>query len=147
MRHMPRLERSAGLVIFKEDPHAPGGRVFLLLDYGKHWDYPKGHLEKDESPQQAALRELTEETGIDQVELLDDFEQEISYFFRHPKRGLVRKTVTFFLARTKQSAVTLSDEHEGFAFLPLHDALRRLTYASARSVLSKAAARLGTPVE
>jgi 8-oxo-dGTP pyrophosphatase MutT (NUDIX family) len=136
---MARHEQSAGVVLFREDRHAPGGRLFLLLDYGRHWDYPKGHLENGESPQQAALRELREETGIDRVELDPSFSRQVTYYFRHPKRGLVRKTVTFFLGRTDQDKVTLSDEHVAYAFLPFDEALGRLTYASARRVLRSAA--------
>ncbi|HUB27232.1 MAG TPA: hypothetical protein VL992_17540 [Tepidisphaeraceae bacterium] len=37
-------ERSAGFIIFRREGNA-GPRLFLLLDYGKHWDYPKGHLD------------------------------------------------------------------------------------------------------
>ena len=56
------LERSAGLLLFNDTPGLP--RRFLLLDYGKHWDYPKGHVEAGEDDVTAAHRELHEETGI-----------------------------------------------------------------------------------
>ncbi|MFZ5500518.1 MAG: NUDIX domain-containing protein, partial [Candidatus Micrarchaeota archaeon] len=53
-------EKSCGIVLFSED----GGRLYLLLHYtAGHWDFPKGHVEADESEAETALRELLEETG------------------------------------------------------------------------------------
>lgn len=140
-----RQERSAGVILFREDPAATGGRRFLLLDYGKYWDYPKGHVEKDESDQDAAVRELAEETGITNAEFLEGFAEEIAYFFRHPKRGLVRKTVVFFLARTDTTDVALSDEHVGYDWLGADEALKRVKYPTAKQVFRAATAFLSHP--
>ena len=135
---MAREERSAGVVLFRADPGAGGGRVFLLLDYGRYWDYPKGHVEKGEDDLAAAIRELQEETGIADARILPDFRHEITYFFRDRKKGLIRKTVVFFLAQTDSSDVTLSHEHVGFAFLPFDEALARLSYPNAKGILQAA---------
>jgi bis(5'-nucleosidyl)-tetraphosphatase len=136
-----RQEFSAGFVLFRATPHGPR---FLLLDYGKHWDYPKGHLEKDESQWRAAVRELREETGIRQVDRVGTFRRAMHYAFYSPKKGHVQKTVTYFLGRTRAEAVTLSDEHEGFAWLPYEDALKQLTYQNARDILTAAWEALNT---
>jgi 8-oxo-dGTP pyrophosphatase MutT (NUDIX family) len=128
-------ERSAGVILFREDG---ARRVFLLLDYGRYWDYPKGHVEKGEDDRGAALRELAEETGITDVEILPDFSFPITYFFRHPRKGLVRKTVMFFLARTSTECVTISDEHVGHVWLPAAEAMKRLKYSTARKVFRAA---------
>ena|SRR5450432_1883324 len=131
---MARQEFSAGIVVF----HRGNVRAFLLLDYGKHWDFPKGHLEKNEDDLTAALRELEEETGIKKVELADGFAKESVYFFRHPRRGLTRKKVIFYLAAVKQKKVTISHEHVGYDFLPFDEALDRLTYPTAKQLLRDA---------
>jgi len=131
----PRREFSAGFVLFRQTPEGP---LFLLLDYGKHWDYPKGHLEKGETPWQAAVRELREETGIRQVDRVGPFRHAMHYAFYSKKKGPVAKTVTFFLGRTRKETVRLSDEHEGYAWLPYDKALRRLTYDIAREMLTAA---------
>jgi bis(5'-nucleosidyl)-tetraphosphatase len=128
-------EFSAGFVLFRQTPRGPR---FLLLDYGKHWDYPKGHLEEGESAWQAAVRELREETGIRQVDRVGRFQRAMHYEFHSKKKGHVLKTVTYFLGRTRGEAVTLSDEHEGFAWLPYEQALARLTYQNARDMLTAA---------
>src|SRR5882757_4202225 len=111
---MPKRERSAGVIVFKSAP-APDERHYLLLDYGKHWDFPKGHVEKGEELTQTALRELEEETGIKDVQLVPGFSHEIEYFFRNRRKELIQKSVWFCLARTDTANVRLSDEHVGYA--------------------------------
>ena len=134
-KNKPRHEHSAGFILFRK---TPGGPVFLLLNYGQHWDYPKGHLEKNESPWLAALRELKEETSIRQVTRIPNFQQKIHYSFISPKNGLVSKTVTYFLGKTRQENVIISDEHIGYAWLAYEDALERLTYKNAKKLLRAA---------
>jgi 8-oxo-dGTP pyrophosphatase MutT (NUDIX family) len=131
-----RHEHSAGFILFRETPE--GGRKFLLLDYGRHWDYAKGHLEKGESPWRAAVRELREETGIKQVDRVGRFQRDMSYSFFSPRKGYVIKVVTFFLGRTRQEDIKVSDEHEGFAWLSYEDAMERLTFDNARDMLRAA---------
>ena len=63
---------------------------------------------------------------------------DITYFFRDRKKGLIRKTVAFFLAETGSSEVALSEEHVGYAFLPYDEALERLNYANAKGILKAA---------
>jgi 8-oxo-dGTP pyrophosphatase MutT (NUDIX family) len=129
-------ERSAGVLLFREDPHE--GRLFLLLDYGRYWDYPKGHVEKGEDDHAAAVRELEEETGITDARFLPGFAHEIVYFFRHPKKGTVRKSVLFFLARTTSDKVRISDEHEDYSWVKEDQVLARVKYPTAKQVFAAA---------
>src|SRR4051812_14012705 len=76
-------EFSGGFILFRQ---TAGGPVYLLLDYGRHWDYPKGHLEAGESAWQAAVRELREETGIRQVDRVTRFQLDMHYHFFSPKK-------------------------------------------------------------
>lgn len=127
-------EVSAGAVVFFES----GGKIeYLLLHYpAGHWDFPKGNIEFGESPEEAALREIKEETGLD-VELITTFREEIEYFYyRGGKR--IRKRVIYFLARARSKDVRLSWEHSGFVWLPFDEALSRTTYENSRRVLARA---------
>jgi 8-oxo-dGTP pyrophosphatase MutT (NUDIX family) len=136
---MPQLERSAGFVVYRVSPSAGADEIeFLLLDYGRHWDFPKGHVEGDEDDLTTAKRELKEETGISGVIEVPGFQREVTYYFRHKRNGLVRKTVVFFLAECATCKIVLSREHVGFDFLSFEEAVKRLTFPSARQVLRAA---------
>lgn len=130
---MPR-EISAGMILFRRTPEPS----YLLLHYESgHWDFPKGHIESGEDPEETAKRELQEETGISEIHLLDGYKQALRYFFRQKGIGIF-KVVIFFLAETTQSEVTLSAEHVGFDWLPYDAALARLTFKNSRDLLIKA---------
>jgi bis(5'-nucleosidyl)-tetraphosphatase len=128
---MARTERSAGVVVWQK---RQGKITYLLLDYGRHWDFPKGHVEKSEDDLMAALRELAEETGITEVTLTPGFQHEMAYFFT-ANGQLIRKSVMFYLAETTMREITLSHEHVGYAFLPFDEAMKRLTYDNAKEML------------
>jgi 8-oxo-dGTP pyrophosphatase MutT (NUDIX family) len=136
-----RHEFSAGFLLYRtalpEDGTAPV-RLWLLLDYGKHWDYPKGHLEKGETPWQAAVRELREETGIRQVDRRTSYRRQMHYQFFSPRKGRVAKTVTYFVGQTQTATIEVSDEHTGFAWLAYEQALKTLTFENARELLRAA---------
>jgi 8-oxo-dGTP pyrophosphatase MutT (NUDIX family) len=133
------LEKSCGVVVFRE---VLPERLYLLLHYEEgHWDFPKGHVERGEKEETTAFRELKEETGLSDVELVHGFREQISY--RYGRGGKeFRKTVFFFLARTDADKITLSSEHVGFEWLTYEKALARLTFENARGVLGKAQAAL-----
>jgi 8-oxo-dGTP pyrophosphatase MutT (NUDIX family) len=133
-------ELSAGVIVFRNvDAH----REYLLLRSAHgHWEFPKGHLEADETWQQAAMRELAEESGITDALAIPGFARQIEYFFKEKKKGLVEKTVAFLVAATKQSTTTISDEHTESAFLPFDDALRQLSHSGTRGLLRDAEAFL-----
>ncbi len=124
---------SAGFLLFRTNNKE---RQYLLLRYPHgHWDLPKGKIEADESKQEAALRELKEETDL-AATIIDGFEEQLSYFFRH-KGELINKTVYFFIAEAEQGEVTLSDEHIGFAWLSYQEALDRLSFDNAKEILKR----------
>ena len=134
-----REERSAGIIMYRvaED----GRRLYLVLMYAAgHWDFAKGKKEKGESDMQTALREVREETGIADVAVLDGFEREIEYEFMD-NGAMIHKTVIFFLGHVRteeEKEVTLSDEHQDYAWLEYDDASFAITHAAARAVLADA---------
>lgn len=126
-------EISAGVILFRRNPE----REYLLLDYGSHWDFPKGHIESGEDAQTAAARELQEETGVRDARFIPGFKEGMRYFYRKSGEGML-KVVIYFLAETSTGYVTLSTEHSGYAWLIYETALRRLTFKNARDLLTKA---------
>lgn len=129
------VEKSAGAVIFRKDE----GKIFyLLLHYeAGHWDFSKGHIEKGESLEDTALREVKEETGIEDAKFVEGFKERIKYFFKGDK-GNIFKKVTFFLFETKQKEVKLSFEHIGYKWLSYKKVLSQLTFKNAKEILKKA---------
>jgi 8-oxo-dGTP pyrophosphatase MutT (NUDIX family) len=130
------LETSAGGVVYRVRDGEP---VFLLIRDSYHnWGFPKGHLETDEPPDAAALREVREETGLDDV-ALDGAIDTIDWFFRF--RGqLVHKVCHFYLMRSDTSDTT-PQRAEGITacrWASFPDATQLVSYANARDVLRRA---------
>jgi len=131
---MPK-EKSCGAIIFKRQKE---GIKYLLLHYeAVHWDFPKGHQEKNEKEEITAARETKEETGIEDIEFADGFREVMAYFY---KRGgeTIHKEVVFFLAQSAAEEVTISKEHIGYAWLCYENAHKKLTFNNAKEVLRKA---------
>ena len=126
------MERSCGIVLFHENK-------VLLLKYkgGGHWDFPKGHIENNESETETALRELKEETGISEVTLFSDFREIIEYSFRKG-RSTIKKQVIYFLGETEETNITLSHEHTNFLWVNSDNALHTITYQTSKSILNTA---------
>jgi bis(5'-nucleosidyl)-tetraphosphatase len=127
-------EKSCGAVIFK----GGGERKYLLLHYeGGHWDFVKGHVEKNESEMDTVRRETEEEAGITDLAFIEGYRQPISYYYKRAGRT-VYKEVIFYLVEAHTDAVRLSREHVGFDWLGYDRALERLTYKNAKETLRKA---------
>ncbi len=134
-----RREFSAGGVVIRGDEvavivpikrDATGNRVLGL---------PKGHADGDETPQEAATREVREETGI-VAELIDDLGEVRYYYQRGPRR--VAKLVRFFLFRYRSGDLSDHDhEIEEARWMPLREAVHVLTYAGEREMVARALSR------
>jgi 8-oxo-dGTP pyrophosphatase MutT (NUDIX family) len=132
--HQMIKEYSAGIVIFRINN---GQREYLLLHYSSgHWDFPKGHIEPGESKEEAALRELDEETGL-HAAIINGFEESFSYYHRLPPSGeLAYKTVYFFVGQVSTKAsISLSHEHQNYCWLSAKAAIDKLTYDNAKQLL------------
>lgn len=127
-------ERSFGAVVVDEK-----GRYLLVKHrYGGHWDFPKGHMEGDESPLEAALREVLEETGLT-LELIGEHVLKSSY---SPKAG-VEKTVDFYIGRGIGIVEIQEAEIEDCGYFSYEEALSRLTYDESKAVLREASVLIG----
>ncbi len=129
-------EKSAGVVVFRREE---GIRFLLLFKKYKteYWDLPKGNIEKGEQPHMTAKREAAEETGITDLRFVPGFEEKLKWFYR--LEGKLRfKTVTYYLAETKTSKVTLSPEHLKHEWFTLDEAEKVLKHKDTKELLRKA---------
>jgi len=145
---MIAFEKSVGAAVFRR--RGENTIMYLLLHYrGGHWDFPKGHVEKGESDEETLRREVSEETGIIDLEILPAFKMPSRYFYRAKDNEKIErqqagrfiniaKKVLYYLAETKTKNVTISHEHVGYEWLGYADALKRVTYANSKKVLTKA---------
>ena len=135
---------SAGAVVVRETPQ---GKRFLLLRAFNHWDFPKGLVENGEAPRAAAVREVREETTIDDLEFPwgDDHTETGPY-----SRG---KTARYYLATTQATSISLPmnpetgrAEHSEYRWVDF-DTAWRLVSPRVRPVLDWAAGKIGLPVK
>jgi len=140
-------EFSAGAIIFHQSNSEP--REYLLLKYqAGHWDFPKGHIEEGENDQQTVRREVEEETGLTNIRFVDGFKKSMRYFFRaypspdeekkNKKQIRVLKLVIFYLAESLTKEVKISEEHQGFKWLPIEQAIEMTTFENAKEILKQA---------
>ncbi len=129
-------ERSAGVIVFHSED---GVTKYLLLKNDKSkFDLPTGNIEKGESELNAATREAREETGLVDIHLVDGFSEKITYFYLRPGGVRVHKSVQYYLGCTHSLDVKISDEHTGFLWATLSEALKTTAYDNVRMLLKKA---------
>jgi ADP-ribose pyrophosphatase YjhB (NUDIX family) len=133
-------EFSAGGVVVRRDEcvvivpvkRSQQGRKVLAL--------PKGHPDDGESAEEAATREVREETGVEGelVEPLGDVE------YDYQRRGRrIHKLVRFFLFRyLSGSTADHDDEIEHARWMPLAEATEKLTYEGEREMAARALSRV-----
>jgi 8-oxo-dGTP pyrophosphatase MutT (NUDIX family) len=141
-RGRAKRETSAGGVVFRRG--ADGVVSFLLIrdSYG-NWGFPKGHLEAGEEPATAALREVSEETGLSSLELRAPIET-IDWNFRFRGR-LIHKVCHFFLIETpdRKTAPQRAEGITACRWAPYDQAVQMISYPNARAVLQQAHALVG----
>ena len=135
-RARAQRETSAGGVVFRL--HEGSALYLLIRDSYQNWGFPKGHLESGERAEDAAMREVREETGIDDLTLRGRIET-IDWYFRF--RGqLIHQICHFYLMETTQ-ATTNPQPAEGITecrWVAYDDARSAISYANARKVLARA---------
>jgi mutator protein MutT len=129
-------ERSAGgvvlrgeetLVIVPRRRSADGSRVLGL---------PKGHIDPGETPLQAAVREVREETGVN-AELLEEL-GEVRYWYRRQGRTVAKSVVFYLLRYISGDIEDHDDEVEEVYWTALAQACTELTYEGEREIAGRA---------
>lgn len=132
---------SAGGVVFRRTPSEV---EVLLIKAGGRWSFPKGNMERGESPAQTALREIAEETGVPEgrLRIVADL-PDVDYAFRWG-RGLVFKRVHYFLVELAGQVALRPQptEIEDVRWFAPAEARRALSFKNARETLEAAIARV-----
>ncbi|MBP1986783.1 bis(5'-nucleosyl)-tetraphosphatase [Halolamina salifodinae] len=126
---------SAGAILFRD---TRGEREYLLLKSRPgDWEFPKGGVEGEEELQQTAIREVTEEAGIEDFRLIDGFRKEYDYVFEANGKT-IHKTVHLFIARSFEASAELSSEHRDMQWRDYEQALNTITQDGPREILEDA---------
>jgi 8-oxo-dGTP pyrophosphatase MutT (NUDIX family) len=115
------------LVVVPKRRAASGGKVLVL---------PKGHVDGDETPEQAARREVREEGGVD-ADLLEPL-GDVRYRYKRGGR-LIDKRVSFFLFAYRSGSPADHDHEIAEArWITLEEATRALSYSGEREMVAEA---------
>lgn len=132
-------EQCYGVIVVHKDTE----NLFLILqqkDNDGSWTFPKGHHERNETPQQTALRELFEETQIKDVEFLDIpliHEEYVITHTGHTKKVL--KVNEYFIGFTKDTKVVIQEsEINTYKWVHYAEALDTFQYDIRKETLKKA---------
>ena len=117
-----------GLLIGRRDQKDSTGKKIL-------WSLPKGHIEEGETPEQAALREVAEETGI-QSEIEKSLGVIDFWFMAGGKR--IHKTVHHYLFRESGGLLAAQEsEVDEVAWFPLNEIIDKLAYPDEKKLIAR----------
>jgi 8-oxo-dGTP pyrophosphatase MutT (NUDIX family) len=126
---------AGGFVVSKTDPSL----IALMARFNRggklEWCIPKGHLEPEETKEQAALREVFEETGL--TAEITDYLGEVSYTFNQKGKN-VSKTVHVYLMDQVSGELSMDHDpnHEAseLAWVKLDELISRLSHGSEKRI-------------
>jgi ADP-ribose pyrophosphatase YjhB (NUDIX family) len=120
-------EATAGGVVFRHGKDG-GIEILLIQDIKDRWTIPKGHIEEGETAQQTARREITEEAGLKEMEILG-WLGKIHFRYRRVDK-LVLMTTQIYLVKAlgNTSDIQKEDIMNDIKWFKFHDALEVVEY-------------------
>jgi bis(5'-nucleosidyl)-tetraphosphatase len=137
------IERSVGAVVVYRNKsieqeffplHPP--EFLLLRNRRGFWGFPQGHKEKGETKIQTLFREVSEETGINNLDIRS-FIGKVHYSYFRSDGMRSKKEVSFYFAITETKNVEISFEHHEFTWAPFAHALFLLRHEELKSIMVK----------
>ncbi len=131
------LRDCAGGVIFFDD------RLFLLLNEKNEWVMPKGLIKSGENPQDAAVRRVSEETGIT-GEIIEQAGRTYYEFYSVTRQMPVCNRIAWYImqAGTNQFHITEPEKYTEGGFFTINEALEMVTYSQDKSLVMQSYKKL-----
>lgn len=135
-------EPTAGGIVFRHGEK--GIEILLIQDAKDRWTIPKGHIEEGETAQQTARREIGEEAGLNQVDILG-WLGKIHFRYRRIDK-LVLMTTQIYLVRAKGDTNAIQKEEwmNGIKWFAFQDALDAIEYEDIGKLMLLAMKRIRT---
>ena len=133
-------EPTSGGVIFRHGVN--GLEILLIQDAKDRWTIPKGHIEEGETAVQTARREIGEEAGLHDVDMLG-WLGKIHFRYRRIDK-LVLMTTQIYLVRVRTSGDEIQKEEwmKGIKWFPFNEALDLIEYEDIAKLMLKAKTRI-----
>lgn len=129
---------AGGVVYYQNDENR--FKLMLIQDRFGAVTLPKGKHEAGETPEENALREIAEETGVD-GEIICKIDT-ISYTYTHPQHGKIEKEVTYYLVKANNNQITPQiEEINAVQWYSIQDAVelhKAKGYANNQPILDQA---------
>ena len=122
-----KKEKSCGSIVIDSD------MVLLVKHNAGHWDFPKGHVENDESEEETAIREVKEETNAD-IKVNTKYRYMTTY---SPKEGVEKDVIYFLVEVVTKNLKNQEQEVSEVKFVSINEAINLITYDNSRKIFIK----------
>jgi bis(5'-nucleosidyl)-tetraphosphatase len=129
-------DQSFGVIPIRR--HVNDYQFLLVQHHAGHWAFPKGHAENNETDDEAARRELHEETGVANATLIPGIVLNETYYFKH-NHQTITKSVRYFIGLVMVSKVHIQvAEIKAYTWAGFDKALGMITFSESRRILTEA---------
>jgi ADP-ribose pyrophosphatase YjhB (NUDIX family) len=119
-----------GLLIGRYDLKDASGKRVL-------WSLPKGHIEEGETPEEAAIREVAEETGINSA--ITKSLGVIDFWFMAGGKRIHKTVHHFMFTETGGTLLAQESEVDEVSWFPLSEIVERLAYPDEKKLIARTA--------
>lgn len=120
-------EPTAGGIVFRRNKNNEV-EILLIQDHKDRWTIPKGHIEEGETAQEAARREIGEEAGLHDIDMLGWLGKIHFRYRRIEKLVLITQQVYLMRVRTSGNEIQKEDWMNGIKWFPFNEALDLIEY-------------------
>ena len=115
----------------------PKGKVLIMFQkQNRYWELPKGKVESGEEEITTLKREILEETGIKDLEIIKNFKNNFRYQFTL-HGNFIKKNNIYYLAKVKDSKIELSEEHLYYKWVSLNEVNKLFKHKNQKQLINK----------